>query len=131
MRVVPYQWIGLGKDLNNYRFFNFLFCIFDLEYLIEFKALSRLMQKRIQPPDFLDHDLHVLTPGSFPPNRLTVERMRERHQLFFGLRLMSKEFQHPAIQTQIEQHFGGFFLSNKSVPACRKTGFYANSDPNK
>jgi hypothetical protein len=22
---------------------------------------------------------------------------------------MSKEFQHPAIQTKIEQHFGGFF----------------------
>jgi hypothetical protein len=35
--------------------------------------------------------------------------MRERHQLFFGLPLVSKEFQHPAIQTKIEQHFGGFF----------------------
>jgi hypothetical protein len=32
-----------------------------------------------------------------------------RHQLFFELRLVSKEFQHPAIQTKIEQHFGGFF----------------------
>jgi hypothetical protein len=31
--------------------------------------------------------------------------MRERHQLFFGLWLVSKEFQHPAIQTKIEQHF--------------------------
>ena len=36
-------------------------------------------------------------------------KMRERHPVFFGLRLMSKEFQHPAIQTKIEQHFGGFF----------------------
>jgi hypothetical protein len=35
--------------------------------------------------------------------------MRERHQLFFGLQLVSKEFQHLAIQTKIEQHFGGFF----------------------
>jgi hypothetical protein len=35
-------------------------------------------------------------------------KMRERHQLFFGLRLVSKEFQHPAIQTKVEQHFGGF-----------------------
>jgi hypothetical protein len=26
---------------------------------------------------------------------------------------MSKEFQHPAIQTKIEQHFGGFFLQKK------------------
>jgi hypothetical protein len=33
----------------------------------------------------------------------------ERHQLFFGLRLENKEFQHPPIQTKIEQHFGGFF----------------------
>jgi hypothetical protein len=42
-----------------------------------------------------------------PPNR--ASKMREKHQLFFGLRLMSKEFQHPAIQTKKEQHFGGFF----------------------
>jgi hypothetical protein len=28
---------------------------------------------------------------------------------FFGLQLVSKEFQHPAIQTKIEQHFSGFF----------------------
>jgi hypothetical protein len=35
--------------------------------------------------------------------------MRETHQLFFGLQLLSKEFQHPAIQTKIEKHFGGFF----------------------
>jgi hypothetical protein len=35
--------------------------------------------------------------------------MWERHQLFFGLRLVSKDFQHPVIQAKIEQHFGGFF----------------------
>jgi hypothetical protein len=35
--------------------------------------------------------------------------MRERHQLFFGLRLEGKEFHHSAIQTKIERHFGGFF----------------------
>jgi hypothetical protein len=35
--------------------------------------------------------------------------MRERHQLFFGLRLVSKELHHSAIQTKIERHFGGFF----------------------
>jgi hypothetical protein len=57
--------------------------------------------------------------------------MRERHQLFFGLWLVSKEFQHPAIRPKIEQHLGGFFSSNKSALANRKTGFYANRDPNK
>jgi hypothetical protein len=35
--------------------------------------------------------------------------MRERHQSFFGLQLVSKELQHPAIQTKIESHFGRFF----------------------
>jgi hypothetical protein len=55
----------------------------------------------------LDHGLHVLKLQSFPLNR--APKMRERHQLFFGLGLVSKEFQHPAIQTKIEQHFGGFF----------------------
>jgi hypothetical protein len=31
-----------------------------------------------------------------------------KHKLFFGLQLVSKECQHPVIQTKIEQHFGGF-----------------------
>jgi hypothetical protein len=55
----------------------------------------------------LDQGLHVLKPQSFPPN--CAPKMRERHQLFFGLWLVSKEFQNPAIQTKIEQHFGGLF----------------------
>jgi hypothetical protein len=29
--------------------------------------------------------------------------------LWITARLLGKEFQHPAIQTKIEQHFGGFF----------------------
>ncbi len=45
--------------------------------------------------------------------------------------LLSKKFQHPAIQTKIEHHYGQIFSSNKSVPANRKTGFYANRNPNK
>jgi hypothetical protein len=65
------------------------------------------MQKLIQHPACLDHGLHVLKLLSFPPKG--APKMRERHQLFFGLQLVSKEFQHPAIQTKIEQHFGGFF----------------------
>jgi hypothetical protein len=49
----------------------------------------------------------VLKPQSFPPNR--APKMQERHQLFFGLRFEINEFQHPAIQSKIEQRFGGFF----------------------
>jgi len=51
----------------------------------------------------LDHGLHVLKPRSFPLNR--APKMGERHQLLFGLRLVSKEFQHPTIHTKIEQNF--------------------------
>ncbi len=54
-----------------------------------------------------------------------------RHQLFFGLRLVSKEFWHPAVQTKIEKrNSGGFFHQ----PANRKTVFqvfHANHDLNK
>jgi hypothetical protein len=34
---------------------------------------------------------------------------RDIYVLFLGLRLVSKEFQHPTIKTKIEQHLGGFF----------------------
>jgi hypothetical protein len=51
--------------------------------------------------------LHVLKPQSFSPNH--APKIREGHQLFFGLRRKSEELQHSAIQTKIEQHFGGFF----------------------
>jgi hypothetical protein len=39
--------------------------------------------------------------------------MREKHQLFFGLRLACKKFHHSASQTKIELHFGGFFHQMK------------------
>ncbi len=52
-------------------------------------------------------------PRSFPPN--CALKMRERHQFFFGLRLVSKEFHYPTIQTKIEQHFGGFFHQIKVI----------------
>jgi hypothetical protein len=57
--------------------------------------------------------------------------MRERHQLFFGLQLVSKEFQDPI---QNRAALWQIFSSNKNAPANRKTGFYhfyANHDPNK
>jgi hypothetical protein len=39
--------------------------------------------------------------------------MRERHQLFYGLRLAGKKVHHSATQTKIELHFGGFFHKMK------------------
>jgi hypothetical protein len=53
--------------------------------------------------------------------RRTVNpKMRERHQLFFGLWLMSKEFQHPAIQTKTEQHLDGLFHKIKVHQPIRR-----------
>ncbi len=50
--------------------------------------------------------------------------MRENHQLFFGLqpvRRLFEENQQPAIQTKIEQPFGGFFQQIKGrQPIGRK-----------
>jgi hypothetical protein len=64
------------------------------------------------PLDSLEKDINlllVLIMGCRCSNRNRAPKILERHQLFFGLRLVSKEFKHPAIQTKIGQHFGGFF----------------------
>jgi hypothetical protein len=44
---------------------------------------------------------------------------------------MLEEIQQPAIQTKIEQPFGGFLSINKSVTANRVKVFYTNRNPNK
>jgi hypothetical protein len=59
----------------------------------------------------------VLKPQSFLPNR--APKIREGHQLFFGLRLESEELQHSAIQTKIEQYVGGFF---HQIKVCQPIG---------
>jgi hypothetical protein len=47
--------------------------------------------------------------------------MRESHQLFLRLRLVSEENQQSAIQTKIEHFFGGFFPQIKGrQPIGRK-----------
>jgi hypothetical protein len=113
MRVVPLDkihWIGLEKDINCYRFF-VLFYIFDLEYLIRVQS-SEPLHAKINPTSLFG------SPRFFPPNR--APKMRERHQLFFGLWVVSKEFQHPAIQTKIEQHLGGFIHQLKVRQPIRR-----------
>jgi hypothetical protein len=62
----------------------------------------------------------VHKPQSFPPNQ--APKMWESQQLFFGGRLVNrifKEFQHPAIQTKIVQHFDRFF---HKIKMCQPTG---------
>jgi hypothetical protein len=95
----------------------FSFLIFDLEYLIRVQSSEPLHVKmNILLVCIM---ICVLKPRSFPPN--CAPKMREKLQLFFGLRLVSKEFQHPAIQTKKEQHFGRFFHQIKvSEPTERQ-----------
>jgi hypothetical protein len=54
--------------------------------------------------------------------------MWERYQLSFGLRFVSKELHHSAIQTKKELHFGGF---SHQITVRQPIGFYANREPNK
>ena len=49
--------------------------------------------------------------------------MRERQQLYFGLRFAGKKFQHSATRTKIELHFGGFFHQIKVRQPRGKQGF--------
>jgi hypothetical protein len=48
-----------------------------------------------------------------------------------GLQLVSKEFQHPAILTKIEQHFGGFFHQIKVRQPIGRQDSNTNRDLNK
>jgi hypothetical protein len=110
--AVPYTKSRLTRSVANERVgfpvveqtaIGFLFFIFDLEYLI-----------RVQSSDFLHAKMHptsclfVLKLRSFSPN--CAPKMHERHQLVCGLLLVKKKFQHPAIQTKIDEHYGGFFI---------------------
>jgi hypothetical protein len=82
--------------------FNFLFLIWKRVQSSEPLHAKRpliLLLVRISVCMCSNHDLF----------RRTVLQKCGRHQLFFGLRLVSKEFQYSAIQTKIEVHFGGFF----------------------
>ncbi len=104
MRVVPLD--RPGKEHQPL----YVFLIFLFKFLI-FKITSKFWaascKKASNPPAGSVHGLHVLKPRSFSPNR--VPKMQERYQLFFGLRLVSKESHHSVIQTKIQLHFGGFF----------------------
>jgi hypothetical protein len=65
------------------------------------------MQKGIQSSCLFGSRFVCVQTAIFSSN--CAPKTRERYQLFFGLRLVSKEFHHSAIQTKIEQNFGGFF----------------------
>jgi hypothetical protein len=57
--------------------------------------------------------------------------MRERHQLFFGLRLAGKKISSFRNPNQNRAALWQIFSSNESAPNNRKTAFYANREPNK
>jgi hypothetical protein len=80
--------------------------IFDLEYLIRVHS-SELFHAKMNPTSYLfGSRFEYAQTGIFSAEPCSVW---ERHKLFFGLRLVSKEFQHPAIKTKTEHHFGGLF----------------------
>ncbi len=101
MRVVPLEALKRTSIAKG-----FLFFIFYFEYLIRIQVLSRFMQKWIQPCLF--GSLFAWAQTAIFSTE-SCSKMQARHQLFFGLQLVSKEFWHPAIQTKIVQHFCWFF----------------------
>ncbi len=99
--------------------------------------------KKLQSSEPLHTKMHLILllvgiTGSRVTNRNLFRtnrspKMRESQQLVFGLRLVSKEFQHFAIQTRIVLHFGGFFHqikvrrgTNSNASACCKAGPSSN-----
>ena len=98
MRVVPLDTVGLEKTSTAK---GFLFFIFDLEYLLRVHSSEPIHGKMNSTSCLFGSRFACAQTVIFPPN--CAPKMRERHQLFFGLRLVSKEFKHSAIQTKVEQ----------------------------
>ncbi len=92
------------RDINRYRFFIFYFWFWIFEKTSKFWATS--YKNASNPPTYWNHGLYGHIPQSFPLNR--APKIWEIQQLFFGLRLVCREFHHSAIQTKIE-NFAGFF----------------------
>jgi hypothetical protein len=84
-----------------------LFFIFYLKYLIRVQSSEPLHAKR-NPTSYLFGSQFTRAQTLIFSAEPCTKNIGET-SLFFGLRLVSKEFQHSAIQTKIEQHFDGFF----------------------
>jgi hypothetical protein len=85
------------------------------------------MQKWIQPPTCLDHGLQVIKPRSFLPNRAPKCGRDINFSLDYSLWVKNSNTPNP---NQKRAARWRILLSTKSAPANRKTGFYANHDPN-
>jgi hypothetical protein len=91
--------------------------IFDLEYLIRVQSSEPLHAKKNPTSCLLGSWFACAQTIIFSAEQCS--KKCERHQLFFGLQLVSKEFQHPAIQTKIKQQFGEFF---HQIKVCQPIG---------
>ncbi len=69
-------------------------------------------------------DAHLWVTGCIGTNRNLFQRTLLVSRMF-------EENQQPAIQTKLEQPFGGFFQQIKVRQPIGKKGFYTNCDPNK
>ncbi len=95
-----YHWIDLEKDINRYRFFDFLISL--LNIWKDFKALSRFMQKIIQPPACSDYGLHRILSSYWVAYFYWMKKSA-KVLLYFGLDFgMLKFFTHePASKEQL------------------------------
>jgi hypothetical protein len=93
----------------------FIFFIFDLEYLIRVQN-SELLHAKMNPTSSLFGSRFAFTQTSIFSAK-PCSKNAEETSIVLGLRLMSKEVQHPTIQTKEEQHF--FHQINVSQPIGR------------
>jgi hypothetical protein len=82
-----------------------------LNILKDFRVLSRFLQKSIQSPACSDHGLNGTNRDLFRQTVLQKCGRVNTCSLEYGsfVSRLFEEYQHPAIQTKIVQHFGGFF----------------------
>ncbi len=82
-----YHLVGLGKDMNHYKFFDFIILI--LNFWREFEVLSRLVQKRLQSPHSSAGSLYrILSSYTLAHSYLMKKSARVLHYFWFGLRVV-------------------------------------------
>jgi hypothetical protein len=119
-------WIGLEKDINPDRF---LFFIFDLDYLIRVQGSEPLHAKMNPTSCFFGSRFACAQTAIFSHEPCSKHAGEKSIVLW----ITACEFLIPTsrIPNQNRASLWGIFSSNKIAPANRKTGFYANRDPNK
>jgi hypothetical protein len=121
MRVVPFNM----PNINHYRFI-YLYLILNV---IRVQS-SEPLHAKMNPTSCLFGSQFACAQTAIFSAKLCSKNAGET-SIVLWITLVSKKIPTPAVQTKIHSVLWRIFSANKSAPANRKTGFYANCDPNK